>query len=255
MRENKVEQSDNESISLTIASLIAFFIFGILLIVFYAREDNVLLAFGGSIVGACLSGCISFVVMYHTNKAGKENVERTIESNEKMCDIERKLSIRPYIWVESIIYDCKKLDMRAIFCTEKCPEANIRKSMEDCFEMQGDIGNYVHGIMVFKNIGLGTAIDFKITRICSAVNQNEQMLVKVRTTDNIVLGVDKTISCSLGIYDTWEEYEENREQDVNLLVEYKDLLGNQYEQKILLELYNGTIIFKSSSIPEDIAIQ
>ena len=74
--------NNNESISLTVASLITFFIFGVLLIAFYVSDNNVLLTFSGSVVGAFLSGCISFAVMYFTNKAGKENVEQTLRQNE-----------------------------------------------------------------------------------------------------------------------------------------------------------------------------
>lgn len=93
-------------------------------------------------------------------------------------------------------------------------------------------------------------MDFSVVGISSVTKQNERIPIRKKSADNIILAVDKPLSCFLGIYATWEEYKENREQDVDLLVEYKDLLGNQYKQKIRLELHSGKIRYKYSSNPE-----
>lgn len=136
MKENKIEKASNENISLTIASLIAFFIFGILLIIFYVKEDSILLAFFGSVVGSFFSGCISFIVMYFTNKAGRENVEKTLEHNAKISDSEGKLLIKPYIWIESISDECEKPDITVCFCTQECPDPDIKKGWTNSLRLR-----------------------------------------------------------------------------------------------------------------------
>ena len=83
----------------TIATIYLVYIFAMLFFTSRNIDRNLNIGFslGDSFWGAIAGGTITLLVMYFTNKVGRENVERTIEKSEELQQTEIELSIKNYV--------------------------------------------------------------------------------------------------------------------------------------------------------------
>lgn len=244
MKKNKGEMNNNESISLTVASLITFFIFGVLLIAFYVSDNNVLLTFSGSVVGAFLSGCISFAVMYFTNKAGKENVEQTLRQNEIQYLTNQRLSVRPYILVEVLAKSIGNSKLQNKYLSE----SDGLLSYE--FGEDGMTQTTIKTELILNNVGKATAVECEIKGVDS-ISKNKRYFLKEKYTSytNIKCSImpDNLLGIILRL--SFSEKRNEPSEHILLYIEYKDVLGNCYAQKIKMMVFENDALIEEISTP------
>lgn len=83
------------------------------------RSLNIGFNLSDSFWGAIVGGIITLMVMYFTTKAGKENVERTIENSEDLQQAEIELSIKNYVRQLVLLWKQQKYEVELSYKTWK----------------------------------------------------------------------------------------------------------------------------------------
>ncbi len=208
-----------------------------------------------SFLGSLLGGMITLVVMYCTNKAGKENVEQTLKLSKDIHNDGKRLDVMPYValkYVKSMEETPQELSGDDI--------GNIVK-----YEFWGKPKNNSIDLIAefnLQNIGNGTAVAVRIAKLESTIRNRlyaSKSLVHLPVmSDNIMPGDKLRIIVELSIMndnpDKNSDYTEipldRNIDDICMYIEFDDLLGKHYSQHFKIEIKAGHIIVRNISIPQ-----
>lgn len=217
-------------------------------------EDNAWIGFWGSIAGSLIAGLISVYIFY-----------LTIQYNQAQIDDQRRKEIAPYL--RYYITDGVVEDTAVIYlCTEgvKVEECKLflsknRKENSDFGEATKDWDDndfintyrdvYIKTCKSFyrkyftlnmENLGLNHATDVNIKKInfcCDEFNYSDNLTLSKNGKVNNDYGTDilkVDSSLSIGLALTFNK-DLDKDSEINIVVEYRDLSMNLYEQKLSID--------------------
>lgn len=177
-------------------------------------------------LGSLLAGIVTLIVMYFTNKAGRENTNKTLDESRKQHEENKALAIRPYLTASK----------------EDTLISNDGKILNDVTFSYGFISTekeMYHEYISLKNIGLGAAVNIKVNSISVFGKEIIPDSQGCRNTwqNNLEVSDVVTIELILGL--DWTKYtdgiELKRIQELIINLAFEDLLGNKYMQSVICE--------------------
>lgn len=203
---------------------------------FYSNVSNESwVSFLGSYCGAIVSSIAAILGIGMTIQYSNEQAKKDREFSLKQESENRRLQIAPYLKYEQKNTLQKKHDGDILFFEE-------------------EYNTYVNTSIIIKNVGLGNLVNFNITSLKfngedlgytmssnSVMEKNEEMSIlidfrlkldKIKKEDLIV-----NPEGDISKYSVPRKY--NKGGNLDLLIEYSDLLENKYQQKVTIRLVIG----------------
>lgn len=197
-----------------------------------------------SFLGSLLGGMITLIVMYYTNKAGKENVEKTLRQNEIQYLTNQRLSVRPYILVEILARSIGNSRIQNKYISEQDGLLLYE------FGENGPIQTTIKTELILNNVGKATAVECEIKGVDS-IWKNRQYHLKEKCTSysNIKCSImpDNLLGVILKL--SFSEKRNEISEHILLYIEYKDVLGNCYAQKIKMMIFENDALIEEISEP------
>lgn len=194
-------------------------IIGIKKIPFKQIDKNTWIAFGGDLLGAVISGLVTFVAL-----------KITID-NEKNKGIEdRRMSILPYLSyyiVDDNYIEENKVEKRLV-----APVAIIPKSSKNEKELR--MGRFN---LIIENLGLGIAIEPRLYKVYYDGQKSVHF-----TRNNTIINIGEKCVISL------DAILPDKEVSIIILtIEYFNLIRDYYEQEVVINFQGRTVSYKDTS--------
>lgn len=192
-----------------------------------------------SFLGSLLGGLVALLVMYFTNKAGKENVEKTLKQNKEQHIADQRLNVRPYIVVES------KENVR------RTDVARLDEFLVYEFSDDGNVNKTIKADLVFRNVGKFAAIEFDIKNVISLPKMKRYLK---NGTQSTICNIKPSIMSDEALILTLEiSFFAKNANDLNDKVDidfiYNDILGNTYSQKTRIMIFENYGLIEKTDPP------